>query len=317
MKLTKNFALIGAAGYIAPRHIQAIRDTKNNLVCACDPHDSVGILDKYFDNVKYFKEFERFDRFIEKERLAKSEDQIDYVTICSPNYLHDAHIRFGFRVGANVICEKPLVINPRNLDNLIELENLYNSKLNTVLQLRCHPSVIELKKKVDNGPKDHIYNVDLTYITSRGPWYEYSWKGDNSKSGGLVTNIGIHFFDILNWIFGEKEHTEVHYSDKDTIAGYIVYKKAKVRWFLSVNKKMLPDHVKAEGNSTYRSLEIDKEEFEFSAGFTDLHTKVYEDILNGKGYGIEDSRSAIEIVDDIRNIDLIEKNSNAHPLLDR
>lgn len=311
----KNFALIGAAGYIAPRHIQAIKDTNNNLVAAMDPHDSVGILDRYFDNVSYFKEFERFDRHLERLKFENSKDQIDYISICSPNYLHDAHIRFGLRAGANIICEKPLVINPWNVDRLAEIESQFEGKINTVLQLRVHPSIIELKKKIENGPKDKVYDIDLSYFTSRGPWYHFSWKGDISKSGGLPTNIGVHFFDMLSWIFGDIQHNEVHIASDTVYAGYLKFNQANVKWVLSIDKKKLPQAAVDKNMSTFRSITIDGEEIEFSGGFTDLHTIVYKDILEGKGYGVIDSRQAIQIVHDIRKSEVLGINENSHYLL--
>ena len=311
----KNFALIGAAGYIAPRHIQAIKDTDNNLIAAYDPHDAVGILDRYFDDVSYFRELERFDRHIEKLRLEKNNDKIDYISICSPNYLHDSHIRFGLKAGANVICEKPLVINPWNVDLLAELEQNYNSKVFTVLQLRVHPSIIALKKKIDEGPKDKVYEIDLSYFTSRGPWYHFSWKGDISKSGGLATNIGVHFFDMLSWIFGDIQHNEVHLSSETVYAGFLKFTQANVKWILCIDKKKLPKIAVEKGMTTYRSITIDGDEVEFSEGFTDLHTIVYRDILQGKGYGVRDSRQAIQIVHDIRKATPTGINLNSHHLL--
>lgn len=311
----KNFALIGAAGYIAPRHIQAINDTGNKLICATDPHDSVGILDRYHGDVYYFKEFERFDRHIERLRYEQSPDKIDYISICSPNYLHDSHIRFGLRSGCDVICEKPLVINPWNVDALADMEAKSNNKINTVLQLRVHPSIIELKKKIENEKRSEKYEINLSYFTTRGPWYHFSWKGDHNKSGGLPTNIGVHFFDMLGWLFGDLEKNEVHIMENDICAGYLELEKAKVKWVLSIDKNKLPEAAKREGKYTYRSITMDGEEIEFSGGFTDLHTRVYEDILNGKGYGIQDARNAIQIVHDIRTTDVIGISKNSHDLL--
>src|SRR6056297_1208700 len=275
----KNFALIGAVGYIAPRHMKAIKDTGNKLVAAVDPFDSVGILDRFFYDVAYFKEFERFDRHIEKLRRIDKGEEVDYVSICSPNYLHDAHIRFALRVGATPICEKPLVLNPWNLDALEELENEYDNKIQTILQVRCHPSILELKEKIDNDDSDKIYDIDLTYITSRGKWYDYSWKGDLSKSGGVAINIGIHFFDMLMWIFGDVEHQEVHIAEERKTGGYIELENARVRWFLSLDRNDLPEKAVKEGKPTYRSIQVEGEEVEFSGGFTDLHTVVYEKTL--------------------------------------
>ena len=267
----KRFALIGAAGYIAPRHMKAIKETGNNLVAALDPHDSVGILDSYFPNAHFFTEFERFDRHLEK--LKRKGVGIDYLVVCSPNYLHDAHIRFGLRLGANVICEKPLVLNPWNVEALKEIEGEYPGNVFNILQLRLHPSVIALKEKVDNGPADKVYKIDLQYFTSRGNWYHRSWKGEESKSGGIVTNIGVHFFDMLLWIFGDVEKNAVDQNEKTIASGFLKLKKAEVNWLLSIDQANLPQVVKAKGERTFRSLNIEGEAFEFSDGFTDLHTK--------------------------------------------
>ena len=295
----KNFVLIGAAGYIAPRHMMAIKETGNNLIAAYDPYDGVGIIDSYFPKAHFFTEFERFDRHIEK--LKREGTTIDYVSICSPNYLHDSHIRYGLRIGADVICEKPLVLNPWNVDALIDLEKDYDNKVNTVLQLRHHNSILDLKSKIDNGPKDKVYNIDLTYITSRGNWYYTSWKGDESKSGGIASNIGVHFFDMLQWIFGPMQDFTVNEKSHDTNAGTLVLERAKVNWYLSINAENLPESVKSKGIATYRTLSIEGEEIEFSKGFTDLHTVSYREILEGKGYGLADAKNAIEIVSQIRN----------------
>ena len=315
MNMSVNFAMIGAAGYIAPRHLKAIKDTGNKLIAAVDPNDSVGILDRYFHDVSYFKEFERFDRHIEKLKYSNSPDNINYVSICSPNHLHDAHIRFGLRIGADVICEKPLVINPWNVDHLKEVESQHGGKVNTVLQLRVHPSIIALKKKIEEGPKDKVYDIDLTYLTSRGPWYQYSWKGDKGKSGGLATNIGVHFFDMLSWIFGGIESLEVHASNESLISGFLVLERARVKWILSIDRKLVPEKQIKKGQYTYRSITVDGEELEFSSGFTDLHTVVYDEILKGNGYGLEDARNAIQIVHDIRKADVVGRNSQSHSLL--
>jgi UDP-N-acetyl-2-amino-2-deoxyglucuronate dehydrogenase len=296
----KNFALIGAGGYIAPRHMKAIRETGNTLLASVDKHDSVGIMDSYFPAASFFTEFERFDRHVEK--LKKNGQKIDFFSICSPNYLHDAHMRFGLRYGADVICEKPLVLNPWNIDSLAEIEKETGKNVYTILQLRLHPAVIALKKKVDESPADKIFEFDLTYITSRGSWYYTSWKGDVEKSGGIATNIGVHFFDMLNWIFGDYTANKVHVHTHDRAAGYIEFAKAKVRWFLSINEETLPDHVRAAGKKTYRSTLIEGEELEFSDGFTDLHTHSYQGILNGNGFPLESSRKAIELVHDIRSM---------------
>ena len=295
----KNFVLIGAAGYIAPRHMMAIKETGNNLIAAYDPYDGVGIIDSYFPKAHFFTEFERFDRHIEKSK--REGITIDYVSICSPNYLHDSHIRYGLRIGADVICEKPLVLNPWNVDALIDLEKDYDNKVNTVLQLRHHKAILDLKSKIDNGPKDQVYEIDLTYITSRGNWYYTSWKGDESKSGGIASNIGVHFFDMLQWIFGTMQDFTVNEKSHDTNAGTLVLERAKVNWYLSINAENLPESVKSKGIATYRTLSIEGEEIEFSKGFTDLHTVSYREILEGKGYGLADAKNAIEIVSQIRN----------------
>lgn len=297
----KNFALIGCAGYVAPRHLQAIKDTGNRLVAALDLHDSVGILDKFFPDARFFTEFERFDRHIEKLRRADEKDRVHYVSICSPNYLHDAHVRFAFRIGANAICEKPLVINPWNLDALAKLELETNKKVFCILQLRRHPSLIELKKKVERESYPIKHEVELDYVTPRGKWYKESWKGDVKKSGGIVTNLGVHFFDMLIWIFGRVEGFEVNYSDKNKISGKLRLEKANVIWSLSTDKQDIPEKVLTHGNSAYRSIKIDGVELEFSNVFNELHTEVYKEILEGRGFGIEDVRPSIQLTQDIRN----------------
>lgn len=309
----KNFALIGAAGYIAPRHMKAIIETNNNLIAALDKFDSVGIIDSYFPNADFFTEYERFDRHISKLRYDKNIN-LDYVSICTPNYLHDSHIRFALRQSANAICEKPLVLNPWNLDALAKIEEETTQKIYTILQLRLHPSIIALKEKIDKGPKDKTYDIDLTYLTSRGHWYYTSWKGDKSKSGGVATNIGIHFFDMLSWIFGKVTKNEVHINTHDRASGYLEFKKARVRWFLSINYNVIPEAIKKTGQRTYRSLNIDGEEFEFSSGFADLHTTSYSKILEGKGFGLEEPKQAIEIVHTIRNSAKLGLVGNYHPL---
>lgn len=311
----KNFALIGVAGYIAVRHVKAIKETGNNLVATLDPFDSVGFLDSYFPEADFFHEFERFDRHIYK--LSQTDKKIDYVSICSPNYLHDAHIRFALRNKADAICEKPLVLNPWNVDALKELEKETGKKIYNILQLRLHPSIIELKKKIEEGPKDKIYDIDLAYITSRGKWYHYSWKGDMQKSGGIATNIGVHFFDMLTWIFGSVKNSVVHYSSNETAAGFLQLERANVRWILSINYDLVPDNIKAKGQRTYRCIMIEGNEIEFSEGFTDLHTEIYKDILNGKGFGLEDARTAIQTVYDIRNATPVGKLGDFHPLLQK
>ncbi|TPN84000.1 Gfo/Idh/MocA family protein [Aquimarina algicola] len=314
--MNKNFAIIGVGGYIAPRHLKAIKDTNNNLIAALDKFDSVGIMDSYFPDSHFFVEFERFDRHIEKLK-RKKEINLDYVSICTPNYLHDAHIRMALRRGAHAICEKPIVINPWNVDQLIEIEKESNSRVYSILQLRIHESIIALKNKVDNGPKDKIYDVDLTYLTSRGNWYHTSWKGDIAKSGGIATNIGVHFYDMLSWIFGEVTQNKVHKLTEDTAAGYLEFEKARVRWFLSVNYDNIPETAKLEGKRTYRSITVDGEEIEFSGGFTELHTKSYKDILNGNGYGLEDAKQSIQIVHDIRNAAISPIQGDYHPMLSK
>jgi UDP-N-acetyl-2-amino-2-deoxyglucuronate dehydrogenase len=296
----KNFALIGAAGYIAPRHLKAIKDTNNTLIAALDKFDSVGVMDSYFPNADFFTEFERFDRHVEK--LRRNQIPLDYVSICTPNYLHDSHIRMALRRGADAICEKPLVLNPWNIDALKEIERESGQKINTILQLRLHPSIIALKKKVDAENKKEKYDVDLRYITSRGNWYDISWKGDESKSGGIATNIGVHFFDMLYWIFGDVQENIVHTREKDKASGYLEFKNARVRWFLSINENDLPKEIKEKGQRTFRSITIDNQELEFSSGFTDLHTSSYQEILKGNGFGLKDSEESIKIVHQIRNM---------------
>ena len=295
----KNFILIGAAGYIAPRHLKAIKETGNQLIAAYDPYDGVGIMDSYFPQADFFTEFERFDRHIEK--LKRTGIRVDYVSICSPNYLHDAHIRFGLRIGADVICEKPIVLNPWNIEALIDLEKEYKNNVYTILQLRYHQSILDLKKSVEKGSKNKIYDIDLTYITSRGNWYFNSWKGDESKSGGIATNIGVHFFDMLQWIFGEMESFTIIEKSRDTNSGSLTLKRARVNWFLSINSNNLPMEAKNNGLTTHRVLSIEGKQIEFSKGFTDLHTVSYQNILNGNSYGLGDAKNSIEIVSQIRN----------------
>lgn len=310
----KNFALIGAAGYIAPRHMQAIKETNNNLLAALDPFDSVGIIDSYFPNANFFTEPERFDRHLDKKR-RNGIGKIDYVSICSPNYLHDAHIRMALRNEAHAICEKPVVLNPWNIDALQEIEKESGKKIYNILQLRLHQNIIELKKKIESGPTDKIYDVDLSYITSRGNWYFNSWKGYPEKSGGVSTNIGVHFFDMLTHIFGKCKNSIVHLLEPKTNAGYLELEKARVRWFLSVDSNTLPKEIREKRQRTFRSITIENKEMEFSDGFTDLHTLVYKDILAGKGYSLEDTRSSIEMVYKIRNAKAIGLKGDYHPLL--
>lgn len=296
----KNFALIGAGGYIAPRHMKAIKDTGNNLIAALDKNDSVGILDSYFPEADFFTEFERFDRHIEKQK--RKGIKTDFVSVCSPNYLHDSHIRFGLRIGANVICEKPVVLNPWNIEALEEIEKETGNKIFTILQLRLHPSIIALKQKIDAVPaggKKH--EVTLQYITSRGHWYHTSWKGDIQKSGGIATNIGVHFFDMLMWIFGIVVENNVTLHTDTTASGNLVLEKANVKWMLSIDTNTLPEDVRQAGKRTYRTLNIDGESFEFSDGFTELHTLSYAEIIAGRGFPISETRKAIELVHKIRD----------------
>jgi UDP-N-acetyl-2-amino-2-deoxyglucuronate dehydrogenase len=312
-----NFAIIGVAGYIAPRHLRAIKDTGNRVVAATDPHDSVGILDSYSQDVRYFPEIERFDRHLEKLRRGPAERCVHWVSVCSPNYLHDAHCRLALRVGADVICEKPLVINPWNLDALQEMEVETGHRINTVLQLRCHPDLIALREVLLRRRGGRQHDVTLTYITSRGSWYDNSWKGAADKSGGVATNIGIHFFDLLLWLFGAAGDIRVYHSDIHRMAGFVELEFARVRWFLSVDRNDLPAQVAAAGKSTYRSITVDGQEVEFSEGFTDLHTRVYERAIAGQGFSIADARPSIELTYRIRTEPLSADDGMAHPLLVR
>lgn len=310
----KKFALTGAAGYVAPRHLQAIHDTGNILVAALDRSDSVGILDRFFPETNFFTEFERFDRHIEKLRRLGEGSRIDYVSICSPNYLHDAHIRFALRVGADAICEKPLVLNPWNIDALKEMEMETGHRVWTILQLRLHPALMELKKRIDQAPAGKKHDIDLTYITSRGRWYAVSWKGDIHKSGGVATNIGVHFFDMLLWIFGAPVRQEVHLATPEKAAGFMELPKARVRWFLSLDQDDLPKGALEAKKRTYRCLAIDGKEVEFSDGFADLHTAVYSETLAGRGFGLDDSLPSIRIVHDIRHAVPVGFKGDYHPL---
>lgn len=300
----KNFALIGAAGYIAPRHMQAIKATGNNLVAALDKHDSVGILDSYFPECDFFTEFERFDRHLDK--LKRKGIKIDFVSICSPNYLHDSHIRFALRHGADAICEKPLVLNPWNLDALAEIERETRRKIYTILQLRLHPSIIALREKIKNGPKNKVYEVDLTYVTSRGNWYLHSWKGDISKSGGIATNIGIHFFDMLIWVFGDVAEYKVEKLNNVKASGVLKLEHANVKWELSIDYEDIPEGIKSLGRRTYRSLRLEGEEVEFSEGFGDLHIESYRKILINAGFVLDDTMKSIKLVQEIRNTSSFE-----------
>jgi UDP-N-acetyl-2-amino-2-deoxyglucuronate dehydrogenase len=311
--MPKNFAVIGVGGYIAPRHLRAIRDTGNQLVAAVDPKDSVGLLDQYSFDVKFFTEIERFDRHLEKLRRGPEVNRIHYVTVCSPNYLHDAHCRLGLRARADVICEKPLVINPWNFDALEELEAETKHRIHTILQLRVHPELIKLRESLQQSNGQH--DVELTYITSRGPWYQISWKGHEDKSGGVATNIGVHFFDLLLWLFGSVNDIKVYHSDESRMSGFIDLEHARVRWFLSVDKNDLPFSAKAGGKTTYRSITVDGKEIEFSDGFTDLHTRVYEETLAGRGFGIQDARPSIQLTHAIRTAEISPKDDLVHPLL--
>ncbi len=307
----KNFSLIGVAGYIAVRHLKAIKETGNKLIASLDQFDSVGVIDQYFPDSDFFVEFERFDRHLDK--IKRNGIHMDYVSICSPNFLHDAHIRFALRHQADAICEKPMVLNPWNVDALQDFEKETGKNVYNLLQLRLHPSIIELKKRIENGPKDKIYDIDLSYITSRGNWYFFSWKGDIQKSGGVATNIGVHFFDMLTWIFGEVEENIVHISKNNKVAGYLSLKKARVRWFLSVDYKDIPGKIKAKGQRTFRSLKLDDQEIEFSDGFTNLHTLSYENILSGKGFGIKEVESSVKTVYNIRNAVPVGCKGDYHP----
>lgn len=306
-----SFALIGAAGYIAPRHMQAIKAIGGDLKVAYDPNDSVGIIDSHFPQAHFFTEFERFDRHIDK--LRRRGEHIDYVSVCSPNYLHDAHIRFGLRSGSDVICEKPLVLNPWNIDGLAEIEEQTGKKINTILQLRLHPAIQALKERIAQSNERHA--VDLTYITSRGRWYHASWKGDEAKSGGVATNIGVHFFDMLAYVFGPLKSQTASLRQGERAGGLLSYEKADVRWFLSVDSNDLPDTVKGK-KTTYRSITLDGEEVEFSEGFTDLHTRSYQEVLAGNGYGLEDVRFCVEVVSQFRSLPVIA-NGERHPFVDK
>ncbi|MGA1933766.1 Gfo/Idh/MocA family oxidoreductase [Arcobacter sp. YIC-464] len=314
MKKTR-FALIGASGYIAPRHMQAITETGNELVAALDPYDGIGIMDSHFPQASFFTEFERFDRFIDKYH-RENDKKIEYIGITTPNYLHDAHIRFALKSGCHAICEKPLVLNPHNIDQLKIIEQETGKKVNNILQLRLHPSIIALKEKVQKELEENpnkMYDIDLTYLTSRGKWYFVSWKGDESKSGGIASNIGVHFYDMLSWIFGEVKENIVHLKQPDANAGLLRLKNANVRWFLSVNYDYIPEDIKAAGQTTYRSITVEGEEIEFSGGFKDLHTRSYEEILSGNGFGLDEAYGSIDIVSQIRKMTPIGLKDDYHP----
>jgi len=308
----KNFAITGVGGYIAPRHLKAIQDTGNRLVAAADPHDAVGVLDRFAFDVRFFNEIERFDRHLEKLRRGPAEQRVDYVSICAPNHLHDAHIRMALRTGADVICEKPLVINPWNLDALQELERETGRSVKTVLQLRVHPQLMALRERLA-ADRSRRHSVRLTYITARGPWYDVSWKGHPDRSGGIVTNIGIHFFDFLVWLFGSVQTSEVHVRDVHQAAGYLSLERADVQWFLSTDSRDLPFAPQPGVKTTFRSITVDGDEVEFSEGFADLHTRVYEQILGGAGFGIDDARPSIELTSSIRQAAISGRSANAHP----
>lgn len=315
MDKPKNFALAGAAGYVAPRHMKAIKETGNTLVAALDPFDSVGIIDSYFPDARFFTEPERFDRHLDKLR-RKGESRVDYLSICSPNYLHDAHIRMALRIDAHAVCEKPLVLNPWNVEALSDMEKESGKKIYTILQLRLHPAIRQLKENVAQGGVDEKYDIDLTYIPSRGRWYDISWKGDTAKSGGVATNIGIHFFDMLLWIFGGVRENHVHIHTDHTGAGYLELEKARIRWFLSIDRNYIPRTVREKGLRTYRSINIEGEEIEFSEGFTDLHTGMYRNILIGNGFGLADASPSIQLAHDIRKAEAT-KYGPLHPLTTR
>ena len=317
-KLNQRFALIGAAGYIAPRHMKAISETGNILTAAFDPNDSVGVIDSFFPEAQFFTEFERFDRHVDKLRRARNDTNIDFVSICSPNYLHDSHMRFALRSGADVICEKPLVLNPWNIDGLLEIERESGHKISTILQLRLHPAIIALRDNVRaTKSANKKYDVDLTYITSRGNWYFQSWKGDEKKSGGIATNIGVHFFDMLHFIYGDLQENVVHLNVPTKAAGYLEYEHARVRWFLSLDVADVPTKKRQQGMRTFRSLVSNGEPVEFSDGFTDLHTKSYAEILAGRGFGLEENRVAVETVSLIRTSKILTSGKNMHPFIQR
>ncbi len=309
----RNFAITGVAGYIAPRHLQAIKDTGNHLLAAVDPHDSVGILDRYFPSAAFFTEIERFDRHLEKLRRQRRPRQLHYLSICSPNHLHDAHIRLALRLGANALCEKPLVLKPGNLDYLQDLEEEHPGAVYTVLQLRMHPDILSLRARLQEDP-DRRHSVRLTYVTSRGVWYGYSWKGDIEKSGGIAMNIGIHFFDVLLWLFGDVEGHRIHVMEPNRAGGTLALKRADVQWFLSIDERDMPEEVQ-DGQRTYRSIQVDGDEIEFSSRFDDLHTRVYEETLVGHGFRIADIRPAIELVDRMRLVNTVRRpRGDAHPM---
>jgi UDP-N-acetyl-2-amino-2-deoxyglucuronate dehydrogenase len=312
-----NFAITGVAGFVAPRHLRAIRDTGNRLVAAIDPHDAVGVLDQYTLDARYFPEIERFDRHLEKLRRRSEAERVHYLSVCSPNYLHDAHVRMALRIGAHAICEKPLVINPWNLDALALLERESEGRVYTVLQLRLHPSLLALRERVRNAPRGRVHDVRLSYVTGRGEWYHVSWKGSVDRSGGLATNIGVHLFDALIWLFGDVQDCRVGVREPRRVAGFLDLEHARVEWLLSVDVADLPFERRPGGPLTHRSMTVDGEEIEFTAGFTDLHTRVYEETLAGRGFGIDDARPAIELAHRIRNAPLAAGGDAVHPLFRR
>ena len=319
MQTDKNFALIGASGYIAPRHMKAIKETGNNLIAALDPYDGIGIMDSHFPQASFFTEFERFDRFVDKWH-REHDKKIDYISIASPNYLHDSHIRFALKSGCDAICEKPLVLNPHNLEQLKVIENETGHRVNTILQLRLHPSIIALKEKVSKELEKNpnkVYDIDLTYLTSRGKWYFVSWKGNQEKSGGIASNIGVHFYDMLSWIFGDVEENIVHIKTPDANAGILKLKNANVKWFLSINYDYLPEDIKAKGQATFRSITVEDEEIEFSGGFKDLHTLSYEEILKGNGFGLDEAYPSIRTVSTIRELEPIGLSGDYHPFCEK
>jgi len=311
----KKFALMGAAGYIAPRHMAAMKDSGNDLIAAFDPNDSVGAMDGFFPDADFFTEFERFDRYVDKLSRNRNKGHVEYISICSPNYLHDSHIRFALRSGADAICEKPLVLNPWNIEGLKNIERDTGKKVNTILQLRLHPSIIALKEKVSSSDKSKKYEIDLTYVTSRGKWYLQSWKGDDKKSGGIATNIGVHFFDMLHYVFGELQDSILNHRSETKSAGYLEYENARVRWFLSIDYNDVPAEAREVGKRTYRSITCDGEEIEFSDGFVDLHTQSYKHILLGNGFGLDDNMSSVSTVSKIRNATPKGKVNDFHPFL--
>lgn len=311
--MSKNFALLGAAGYVAPRHMKAIHDTGNVLVAAADRADNVGVLDQYFPMCRFFTEIERFDRHLEKLRRRGEDERVHYMSVCSPNYLHDAHIRLGLRIHASVICEKPIVINPWNLDQLESLEAEYGSRVYSILQLRLHPDLIALKQRLDAEGGDRVHDVVLTYVTRRGLWYDVSWKGSEDKSGGIAMNIGVHFFDLVMWLFGPLQRLEMHLTDPRRMAGVLELQRARVRWFLSVEASDLPPGALEKGKTAHRSLTMDGQEIEFSGGFTDLHTRSYQAVIDGHGYGITECRPSIEVVHRVRTTPAVPHRGEGHP----